>query len=316
MLRTIYITIAVLAVICTSCSKQSVRLSNQGTEEAQDETRGGAEAEGVTPPVEITATPMAPKHWPQCWLSFRLSVMTAFHIVGNRGDTWVAPTYTQADGRQEFQGESKNPTTRGECVLNWFAQDYSKEPWVELFKQEFSPRYKAVIGCAASPTPDCLCAATLPVVTIDDFYESEERCVRKTADGNYKLYGVHEVADDQTVPAAGRCTAAHKAVVDIARANLGLESFQQRTQDRVETGYAGQTCRTDLEPFAPQPEEKDWYANEIRDWGVTTCTDQSTGCRCYAIYNKSGYTEGEPAGMFEHETCLLCKDGTCQLAKM
>lgn len=314
MLRTIYIAITVLAIFCASCNKQSVRLSDRETEEAQNETRREAEAEGVTPPPKITATTITPKRWPQCWLSFRLSVMTAFHIAGNRGDKWVEPTYKQAEGRQEFRGESKNPTTSGTCVLNWFAQDYSKEPWVALFKQEF-PRYAAVISCAASSTPDCRCAATLPVFN-NDFYESEERCVRKTADGNYKLYSVHEVADNQTVPATGRCTAAHKAVVEITTANLGLESFLQQKQDRAESGYTGQTCRTDFEPFAPRPEEKDWYANKIRDWAVTTCTDQNTGCRCYAIYNKSGYIEGEPAGMFEHETCLLCKDGTCQLAKM
>ena len=316
MLRTIYIAIAVLAVICTSCNKQSVGLSNRDTEEAHDEKRKELGAEGVTPSPKITVTTLGPKHWPQCWLSFRLSVMTAFHIAGHRDDApMVAPTYTLAEGRQKFQGESKNPTTSGDCVINWFGQDNPDEPWVELFKQEF-PRYAAVISCKASPTPDCLCAATLPVSDKDGFSESEERCVRKTADGNYKLYSVHEVADDQTVPAAGHCTAAHNAVGEITRANLGLESFRQQTQDRQETGYAGQTCRTDIEPFAPQPEEEDWYADKIRDWAVTTCTDESTGCRCYAIYNKSGYIEGERAGMFEHETCLLCKDGTCQLAKM
>lgn len=313
MLRTIYIAITVLAVFCGGCNKQSVGLSNRNTEEAQAENNG-QEATGATPPPEITVTTLGSKRWPQCWLSFRLSVITAFHIAGNRGNEWDGPTYEPDDGRQEFQGESQNPPTSGDCVLNWFAQDNPDEPWVALFKQEF-PRYKAVISCKVSSTSDCLCATTLPVSSDDGFYVSEERCVRKIADDNYKLYSVHEVADDQTVPAAGRCTAAHKAVVDIARANLGLESFRQQTQDRAET-YAGQTCRTDFEPFAPQPEEKDWYANEIRDWAVTTCTDESTGCRCYAIYNKSGYIEGGRSGMFEYETCLLCKDGTCQLAKM
>ena len=312
MLHKTYIALLVLATFGGSCNKQSVSLSNRDTEETQD--GNGIDAEVVSPPEEITVeTVSAPTQWPKCWLSYRLSIMTSFHIAGSRGDTWVESKHTPEAGRHEFKGESKNPTTSGKCTLNWFAQDYSKEPWVALFKQEF-PNYRAVISCTATPTPDCLCASTLPVV-INDFYESEERCVHKTADGNYKLYGVHERSDNQTVPAAGRCDATFKAVGDIARANLGVENFKQQTKDRQEMGGAGQTCRTDIEPFAPLPDEKDWYANEIRDWGITTCTDQNTGCRCYSIYNKSGYKEGARSGMFEHETCLLCKNGTCQLAK-
>ena len=315
MLRTTYIALLVLATFCGGCNKRSVALSYRDTEETQDGK--GIDAEGVSPPAEITAEGIpAPKQWPKCWLSYRLSIMTSFRTAGSRGDTWVAPTYTQEDGRQEFPGAAKNPTTSGNCVLNWFAQDYSQEPWVALFKQEFS-QYEAVVSCTAASTPDCLCASTLPVIR-NDFYESEERCVRKTAAGKYRLYGVHERSDNQTVPDTGRCAAVHQAVGDIARANIGdtPESFMQQTQDKPEMGGAGKTCRTDFEPFAPQPDEKDWYANEMRDWAITACTDQNTGCRCYAIYNKSGYREGARSGMFEHETCLLCKNSTCQLARL
>ena len=313
MLHKTHIALLVLAIFFVGCNKRPASLSNQETEDSTDGR--SIDVGEVSPPEEISVTTIpAPKQWPKCWLSYRLSIMTSFRIAGSRGDTWVAPTYTQEDGRQEFRGEAKNPTTSGKCTINWFAQDYSKEPWVALFKQEF-PSYRAVISCAADTTPDCLCASTLPIKSSSGFYVSVEKCVRKTSAGGYKLYGVHEVEDGQAVPAAGRCDAAHKATEGIAKANLGLESFRQQAQDRQEMGGAGQTCRTDIEPFAPLPDEKDWYANEIRDWGVTTCTDQGTGCRCYAIYNKSGSEEGVRSGMFEYETCLLCKDGTCQLAK-
>ncbi len=315
MLRTIYAAILVLATILGGCNKRSVTLSNQDAEKSQDEKSRGIDAEGVTSPEKVSAEAMAaPKRWPQCWLSYRLSVVASFYTAGSRGDSWVDPTYTEGDGRQEFQGKSYNPSVSGNCVLNWFAQDYSKEPWVALFKQKF-PSYAAVVSCTATSTPDCLCAATLPVLR-NDFHESRERCVRKTAAGDYELYSVREVADNQSVPAAGRCDAVLKTVGAIARTNLGLGSFLQETKDRLEVGSVGQACRTDFEPFAPLPEEKDWYANEIRDWGITTCTDQNTGCRCYAIYNKSGYRAGSRASVFEDETCLLCKDGTCQLVKM
>ena len=314
---TLCITILALSFFSSSCNKRTASLSSQDPVAAQDEKGNTIDAEGTLPTEEgiVAEGIAAPKKWPKCWLSYRLSVLTSFHIAGNRGNTWTDPTYTQEDGRQEFQGNSKNPTASGNCILNWFDQDYSKEPWVALFKKEF-PRYNAVISCSAQSTPDCLCASTMPVESPDGFLTSEERCVRKSSDGkSYSLYGVHEIADNQTVPAAGRCDAAHKATSAIAKTNLGTDSFMQQTQDKLEIGGAGQTCRTDFEPFAPQPDEKDWYADKIRDWAITTCSDQSTGCRCYAIYNKSGYQDGARSGLFEHETCLLCADGTCQLAK-
>lgn len=311
MLHTTNIALLLLMAVLGSCNKSSIALSSQEGKKKK------LDAKGVTPPEKISVDALSvPKQWPKCWLSYRLSVMTSFRTAGNRGDKWVAPTYTQEDGRQEFPGQSKNPTTSGNCVLNWFAQDYSQEPWVGLFKQEFS-QYEAVVSCTAKQSPDCLCASTLPIASDSGFFTSEERCIRKSANGkNYKLYSVHEVEGSQPVPAAGRCDTAYKASEDIAKANILLGNFTQQNQDKTEVGGVGLDCRTDFEPFAPLSDEKDWYADEIRDWAITICTDQNTGCRCYAIYNKSGYEDGARSGMFEHETCLLCKDGTCQLARM
>ena len=309
--RTIHIATLLFVAHFSGCNKHSVMLSDQDPDR---KPRQGLEATGATPPEEIVAEEnTAPKQWPKCWLSFRLGVATSFYLAGQRSQGWIEPTFKASDGRQKLTGKAKNPTVEGDCVMNWFQQDHSQEPWVALFQQEF-PRYQAVVTCTASSTPDCSCGSTLPI-DIAGYWVSEERCVRKSGQG-YELYHVREPDSRQTVPNEGRCDAAQQAVESISKTNLRRDDFQQKTQDRPEMGGAGQTCRTDFEPFAPLDDEKDWYASSIRDWAVTSCQDQATSCRCYAIYNKSSFVDGAPSSQFDLDTCLLCKEGVCQFVDM
>ena len=315
MLRTTtHIAMLVLVAFGSSCNKRTAVFSDRDL--GTTETGRGDDAEGTKPPGEVTVEPIAaPSKWPKCWLSFRLSTATSFHLAGARHDTWVTATYQESDGRQELKGTAKNPAVEGDCVLNWFAQDHSQEPWVALFKQEF-PRYQAVVTCTTPSTPDCSCGSTLPIET-DGYVISKERCIRKTSAGKgYELYYVREPNTAQALSNEGHCDAALSAVENIARINITRHDFQAQTQDIQETGGAGQTCRTDFEPFAPLSDEKDWYASSIRDWALTSCQDQTTGCRCYAFYSKSSHVDSARSNMFDTDTCLLCKDGTCQLVKM
>lgn len=312
MLHIITAVVLILGPSLSGCNKTKIAMSSQ--EDNSPDTRTRKSVDAISPPNEIVATGSpSPKQWPRCWLSNRLSAKTAFNIGGSRNGTPGSPTYTSSDGRQKFQSTSYNPTTSGDCILNWFDQDYSQEPWVALFKQRY-PNYRAVITCRAHSTPDCMCAHTLPK-SHDGFLTIEGRCIRKTAASSYELYDVREPDPNKGVEAKGACDAVRRTVEDIAKTNVGRTSFIQQNQDRQEVGRPDQTCRTDFEPFTPLPDEKDWYASKIRDWAVTSCTDINTNCRCYTFYNKSGHQDGIRSLAIEHDICLLCENNTCQIVK-
>ena len=307
MLHITTIAILILSASLSGCNKARITMSSQDEPSKQNKS-----IDASSPPEEITTTDSSiPKQWPRCWLSDRLAVKTAFDVAGSRGSTRGSPTYVKSDGRQEFKSTSYNPTTSGNCILNWFDQNHSQEPWVALFKQKFT-RYRGLITCSASPTPDCMCAQTYPEL-FDGFLNTEGLCIRKTAANSYELYDVRQPDPSKTVEAKGACDAVRSTVESISKTNVKRANFLQQNQDKPEVGRHDQTCRTDFEPFAPLPEEKDWYASKIRDWAVTTCTDNNTNCRCYAFYNKSGHQEGVRSSVIENDTCLLCENSTCQV---
>ena len=280
---------------------------NVGGEEA---TKGEPPSE---PPPPITVEPIpAPKKWPKCWLSVRLSAMNAQRIAGFGGNTQLPPLYSAAQGRQGFRGILKNPTAEGNCVLNWFGQDHSQEPWV-LQLQEQYPDMHATLTCTADATPQCTCISILPTPPYGNSLSLRiGQCVRDAATGGHELYNHKDPDSSHTVPDTGRCATVNNIVTDVSQTRLNDSSFLQETTDKDSTPTTNISCRTDFEPFAPQPDEKDWYADKIRDWAITTCTDQTTNCRCYLTYNKSGHEEGKRSSGFEYNTCLLCENGTCQ----
>ena len=154
MLRIITIVILILGSSLNSCNKARISMSSQN--ETPDNTDTDKSIDAVSSPAtEVVASDSPfPKQWPQCWLSQRLAVKTSFRVAGSHTPMGTPATYTRSDGRQEFKSTSYNPTTTGNCILNWFDDDTGNtdEPWVALFKQKF-PNYRAVVTCTASPTP-------------------------------------------------------------------------------------------------------------------------------------------------------------------
>ena len=164
-----------------------------------------------------------------------------------------------------------------------------------------------------------MCAATLAElqeIQGSNWITTTEKCIRKTAANSYELYDVREPDPSKTIKAKEACDAVRRSVLDISEANIKRPGFMTQNQDKPEVGRHNQTCRTDFEPFAPLPEEKDWYASEVRDWAITTCTDINTHCRCYTSYSKSGYQDGVRSKQIDHSPCLLCKNNTCQLVEL
>ena len=320
-----YITPAlVLASLLAALSCNEARVSLSADDQTANALGEGAqitaeEPADPPPPVVVEEIP-GPKKWPKCWLSSRLSLMNALRISGFGAGDKTDPLYSAEQGRQEFRGHSKNPTTHGDCVLNWFGQDHSKEPWV-LQLQTGHPNMHAALTCTADATPQCNCISVIPPPP----YRTGNGggidikiglCVRDSAAGGHELYNYNDPDSSQTIPAAGRCTAVSADTSAIGKARLHDNSFLQQNQDSQHTGASGSTCRTDIEPFAPLDEERDWYADKIRDWAITTCTDPITNCRCYTIHNKSGHEEGKRDAGFEYGTCLLCTNGTCKQAAL
>lgn len=272
------------------------------------------------PPVDSEELP-TPKHWPECWLSSRLSTMTAFRIAGFSDNAYTGPLHKSSDGRQELTGESQNPHTTGKCVLNWFGQDHSQEPWVlQLQETPELQGMHAALTCIADKTPNCRCAALLPQPPYTDqaFELIIGLCVEDAPDGGHEIYHVKDPSRGNTVPAAGKCVAAlADSIASRPNTRDAQEIFLQQNKDTTATGTKqGISCRTDIEPFAPLDDEKGWYAHKDRDWAITTCTDNTTGCRCYVTYNKSGQKDKERSMTQEYNSCLLCADDTCQQARL
>ena len=305
--------VSILFALLGSCNEERFVMSAEA-EEVQKNTGDAISEPTPTPtPLQVTSEENpAPKQWPQCWLSARLSTMTAFRITGFGGNTRQDPLYESSGGRQEFKSTSYNPTTDGNCVLNWYGQDNSKEPWVSQLETK-APNMHAALTCIADKTPDCRCVTLIPSPPYTDqgIELMSGVCVREVTGGGYEIYNVRDPSSSNTVPAAGKCDA---ALADSLASVQTQATFMEENTDTTSTGANGSTCRTDIEPFAPLDDEKGWYANKIRDWAITTCTDTTTNCRCYVTYHKSGHKDKERSLARGYKTCLLCADGTCQQA--
>ena len=334
-------------MLIAGCNEPTMNMSMDDREpppQQADLDAGAANVDEPPPPVVVEEVP-GPKKWPQCWLSSRLSAMNAFRISGFGASITGTPIHNPNEGRLEFRGHSKNPSTYGNCVLNWLRDsddaDNTNEPWInhqssdptkQGIKQR-SPGMHAALTCTADATPECHCITVIPkppynapngngfAISLDTGL-----CVRKDPDTSHERpkageafhlfhYNRPDPSQPNVEPENGRCKTPLADAFALGNARMRDQSFLQQNQDiPSHPGAGGSTCRTDFEPFAPLDDEKDWYADKIRDWATTTCTDQTTNCRCYLTHLKSGHEEGKRSSSIGHGTCLLCKDGTCNHA--
>ena len=163
-----------------------------------------------------------------CFWSARLSGVTAERVIGTyyihaleRKRKWnesitdddldkariEPPLFKSSDGRQEWTADDEEirerskknndpakkypPTTTGKCVLNWFGQDHSKEPWVSQLQNKY-PSMHAVVTCTADYTPYCTCIKLFkpPPYGVDSLHHPHDGylCLREAADGGHEAY--------------------------------------------------------------------------------------------------------------------------------
>lgn len=306
-----------IIVLSSSCANDTAPLASATQEPATEEHT----ADDLTSKARIADEPEkiiveeipAPKEWPTCWLSARLSSTEA--VVKER-----AEHFTADKGRQEFRGKSANPITSGDCILNWFGQDNPDEPWIEMLEQhlhESTHPYDSIVTCTADSTPDCTCMTTIPKDPLGDPHDPHDNapfivgdCVRETDTGRLALYNVRNPEQLSLQPANGRC--------DDTEASIARVLVEKRSdiigmgEDSNVTLSNGRTCHVDVEPFNPRDDEKDWYGDEIRDWAVIRCEDEKTSCRSYALFYKSGEDQDIRSLMTEQGLMLICNHGSCQ----
>ena len=297
-----------------SCSNEIPQLSSSTQEEApaaQDAQAANAKiGEDNNVVSEAVEQIPAPKEWPACWLSSRLSSTEA--VVKERDSD-----FTVEIGRQEFLGKSANPITSGDCVINWFGQDNPDEPWVAEMETSTGGIYDSVVTCTADSTPDCTCMTIIPsdpignpTSPLDDVPFIVGNCVRRSDTGRLVIYNVRNPELLGLTPANGACDGTNGDIASVL--NEKRSDIALRQEDGSVTLSNGDSCRVDVEPFSPREDEKDWYADAIRDWAVVTCEDEVTSCRSYVLFYKSGEDQGMRGSMTETGLMLICKDGTCQ----
>ena len=226
--------------------------------------------------------------------------------------------------RQEFEGEIQNPHAKGTCTLNWFGDDANNanEPWInnqnndptkQGMQQKYPSGYTAALTCTATATPECHCITVIPTTPGPNTSFGIGLCVRKVPgtlperpkEGEgFQLFNYH--LPDPSLPlepAGGRCRGAQDDLNALYKQQR--EDIFKRSSDRDLT-IDGRTCRLDIEPFAPHPEEATWYGGEVRDWAVVTC--KSDACRCFGIFSKSGRVKDKRSRWFEYDTCVICGD--------
>lgn len=316
LVRTTTITIIWLILLCYGCAREKISFSTSQQEATQSvklPPPTPQEAAGDATPGDVVAEEIpAPKAWHGCWLSSRLSSSAALRAVG---DSWRTSRFRRADGRQEFTGKSANPANRGACIFNWFGQDNGSEPWVALMwnglqqDKRYQDSYEAVVTCTSTSTPECTCMTIVPKIFDDDHRFLVGKCVKEDDLGDHMLYDVSDPQSHNSAPANGRCNLAEH---NISAVLMEKNSDIMRAEEDFEvTLSSGDSCRIDIEPFAPQADEADWYGSEIRDWAVVTCEDTNTACRSYAIFYKSNREQGERGLTIEQGLMLICEEGSC-----
>ena len=304
-----------VVVLLSGCSNDTAPLSAEIQEAITEEQSASAPVANTRiadEPEDVVVEEIpAPKEWPACWLSSRLSSTEA---VAKRRDK----NFTTAAGRQEFRGKSANPITGGDCVMNWFGQDNPDEPWVEMLATKAGTIYDSVITCTADATPDCTCMTAIPTAPAAvpgaspaDVPFIVGNCVRKTDTGRLTIYNVRNPKQFGLQPANGACDNSNHNV-ELVFAEKWGEIAALEDEDSNFTLSNGDSCRADVEPFAPRDDEKDWYGDEIRDWAVVTCEDEETFCRSYALFYKSGEDQDTRGSMIETGLLLICRNGKCQ----
>ncbi len=266
----------------------------------------------------------SPGGWPDCWLSSRLSAVEAAIVAGEVDGVWSGEFKYPQGERREFEGEAHNPHIKGTCTLNWFGNDTDNadEPWLSNensdptkrgMEQAYPSDYTAALTCTAAATPQCHCITVIPTHPGPDADFGVGLCVRKAAGTSrqrpqrgedFQLFN-YRLPDPKLPlePSHGRCHSAQNNLTALYSQQLE-DIFQQQTDKDLHID--GNTCRLDIEPFAPAPEEATWYAGEVRDWAVVTC--RSSACRCFGIFSKSGTVDAARSRWFEYDTCVICGD--------
>ena len=302
-----------LIALLGSCANETTSLSAsvETSQETQDATAATAKSGTAAPPIADieTDTIPAPKEWPKCWLSARLSSIEA--IVKKRN-----ATYARTEGRQEFRGKSANPITDGDCVLNWFGQDNPDEPWISEMQHYAGVGYEAVVTCTADATPACTCMSVIPTNDPDNSLDNLTflvgNCVRESDAGRFVIYNVRDPQRTARLPANESCvTAASKVKLFLTEK---IDSIWSMEADEDLTLSNGDSCRVDIEPFAPRADEQDWYGDAIRDWAVITCEEEDgdATCRSYALFYKSGEEQDSRGQVTETGLLLHCSEDKCQ----
>ena len=294
------------------------------------------------PPVEFTDAAgnkmTSPGGWPKCWLSSRLSAVQAAIVAGETPNGWSGKFLYEKGKRHEFEGEIQNPHAKGKCTLNWFGDDAgnANEPWLnnessDTTKQgmenreDYSSGYTAALTCTADATPECHCITVIPTTPGPNTDFGIGLCVRKVpgtlpdrpkAGDDFQLFNYRQPDTSLPLePAEGRCNGAQNDL--IALYSQQREEIFQRQSDG-ELSINGNTCRLDIEPFNPPPEEATWYGAKVRDWAVITC--KSDSCRCFGVFAKSGTVKDKRSRWFEFDTCVLCGEQNgkpaCSSAKL
>lgn len=287
-------------------------------------------------------TPTAtPTNWPKCWLSHRLATAEAFRLQGMQPDgTNAAPIYqgkessygkSQASAyRYEFAGKMVNPSTTGDCVLNWLVagHTHAQEPWIDYLSNnksftnhnDISVNRIAAVSCTVASTPDCTCVASFADIN-DDTTRSVMggQCVK---DDN-SFFSVNDPAGTNTIQLQDNdlsdCQAINKSALSVRDHASDYEATADKAAAHIVSSEAGfdVSCRLDIAPFAPDMREKDWYAHDITHWGALTCTKKDIDlsqphCRCYIHKNKSYYKPNDRSRVVSFDTCLWCDGSSCK----
>ena len=309
-----------IVMLLSGCANDTTPLSSATQAAIADEQKADApvsNTRSAAAPEDVVVEEIpAPKAWPACWLSARLSSVEA-------GVKERDLNFTPEAGRQEFRGKSANPIAGGDCVFNWFGQDNADEPWVAMTEQQFSNSpnpYDSIVTCIADSTPDCTCMTVIPTDPDgdnpsdlrDDIPFMVGKCIRATDTGRLAMYNVRNPQQLGLQPANGRCDVANASISRVLNEQRGEIMKLAPGEDTNMATSENATCRVDVEPFNPRDDEKDWFGDEIRDWAIVTCEDENTFCRSYALFYKSGEDQDVRGTTTEQGLMLICTNGSCE----
>ena len=231
--------------------------------------------------------------------------------------------------RYQFKGKVQNPDVDGDCVLNWLVagHTHAQEPWISNhprshhFIQGKSANYIGVVSCTADKTPECTCMSGFADIN-DDTTRSVSSGL--CASSSNQLFNINDPAGTNTIQLQGDALKECRAISDSAsfvQTQFSQTDYAAKTDDAsahtVNNFGLEVSCRLDIEPFAPDAREKDWYAHEITNWGALTCHKKGVDltkphCRCYILKEKSFYQANQRSHVYQYHRCLQCDGSSCK----